>query len=135
MRDEKVLGIAAFMLRKTDPLHRRTEVLFAGRAVVTKAVAPASIDGNTVAFLHRTHAVADRCYGACDLVAERERHSGKNLDLARDDVEVAMAEACALDSNHYLTGPGRRPGHVVDLERFAVRMKSGSLHITLSSSP
>jgi hypothetical protein len=68
-------------------------------------------------------------------MAERERHPREDLDLTRDDVEVAMTKTCALDSNDDLTRTGRRPGHVVDLERFPVGMKSGSLHITFSSNP
>jgi hypothetical protein len=63
-------------------------------------------------------------------MAKRERHPREDLELTRDDVEIAMTEACALASNHYLIGTRARPEHVVDLERFSVRMYSGSLHIT-----
>jgi hypothetical protein len=53
-----VLGVAALMLRQSDPLHRWAEVLLASDAVVAESVAPATVDRNLVSFLHRVNAVA-----------------------------------------------------------------------------
>ncbi len=60
------------------------------------------------------------------LMAQRQRHPWQALDLAIDHVNIAVAEASALDAHEDLAVRGTRRGHVLDDERLAVAVKSRS---------
>ena len=132
MRHEQVLGIAAFVLREPHPLHRRAEVLFARNAVVAESVAPSTVDRDMVSFFHGMDTRTNASDRTGILMAKRERHSRKDLDVARNDVEIAVTETSALDSNHDLPWTRRRSGHVVNDERLPVCVKSCGLHDDVS---
>jgi hypothetical protein len=96
---------------------RRAEVLFARNALVAESVAPSTVDRDVVSFFHRTDTRTNAIDRTGILMAKRERHPRKDLDVTRNDVEIAMTETSALDSNHDLPWTRRRAGHVVNDER------------------
>ena len=129
VRHEQVLGVAALMLRQSDPLHRWAQVLLARDAVVAESVAPAAVDRNAISFLYGVDAVANRRDRAGVLVAKSERHPRKYLDVARDDVEVAVTEAGAFNPDDDLAGTRRRSRDVVDHKWLPVLVQSRGLHV------
>jgi hypothetical protein len=91
-------------------------------AVVALATAPPAEDGHGVSVAHAGYATADRSHDTGVLVAQNERHPGKDLDIPIDHVDIAVTEACTLDTNENLTRPGRRRRHVLDNELVSVIM-------------
>jgi hypothetical protein len=128
MRHEEILRVSAIVHRQTGPFGRLTKLLMPRHAVVTLAASPSAVHGNHIAVADGLHVGPGSRHNARILMAEDQWHSWQDLDLTIDHVDVAMAEARALDSDEHFARTWLRCRHLLDDQPLTVGMDPRGSH-------